>query len=141
MAPVAGPRRPPQKWPLASPTMSTPTLQLQTTSINSSGLRSRIETKRIPTLLNPEKMSVPKVTAHKVARNLVNDTPFFVYTSDDEIPEGSDKEVGDKIDDDTADRSTRYPKNRGELGREQDYWRTDHGRRRRTWTSTTTRMS
>ena len=49
--------------------------------------------------LNPAKMSVPKVTANAVARNLVNDEPFFVYTSDDEIPEGL--KVGDKIPDDT----------------------------------------
>ncbi len=50
--------------------------------------------------LNPEKMSVPQVTANAVARNLVNDPPFFVYTADDEIPEG--KKLGDKIDDDSA---------------------------------------
>ena len=54
-----------------------------------------------PDPLNPAKMSEPKVTANAVARNLVNDEPFFVYTADDDIPEGADEEVGDKIPDDT----------------------------------------
>ena len=50
--------------------------------------------------LNPAKMSVPKVTANAVARNLVNDPPFFVYTDAEDIPDGT--KVGDKIDDDSA---------------------------------------
>ena len=53
-----------------------------------------------PDVLNPAKKSEPKVTANAVARNLVNDEPFFVYTADDEIPEGS--KLGDKIPDGTA---------------------------------------
>ena len=52
-----------------------------------------------PDVLNPAKMSEPQVTANAVARNLVNDEPFFVYTADDEIPE--DSNVGDKIPDAT----------------------------------------
>ena len=48
-----------------------------------------------PDPLNPAKMSEPMVTANSVARNLVNDEPFFVYTEDEEIPEG--EKLGGKI--------------------------------------------
>ena len=44
------------------------------------------------------KMTDPERTANKVARNLVNDPPYFIYTEDDDnLPEGM--KVGDKIGD------------------------------------------
>ena len=57
--------------------------------------------------LYPEKTSEPTVSANKVAKSLANVAPYFVYTADDEIPAGSDDEVGDAIlPPDNADRPT-----------------------------------
>ena len=57
--------------------------------------------------LYPEKTSDPTVSANKVAKSLENVAPYFVYTADDEIPAGSDDEVGDEIPTpDNADRPT-----------------------------------
>ena len=50
----------------------------------------------------PRKMSEPKVTDNTVGSSLVNSEPYFIYTADDEIPEGADEEVEDKIPDEAT---------------------------------------
>ena len=45
----------------------------------------------------PRKESEPKTTENKVGSSLVNSAPYFTYTAADEIPEGADEEVNDRV--------------------------------------------